>query len=298
MACMSIAQAVDSWITGRLSRQEINQNTADGYRYATMDFIRFVGPETEVGSIEPTDIERWLARPRLNGRPYTAQSLNTRSNPIRAFFRWAAANRLVEWNPMESVGRAKVGKRLPKGLSENETKRLLYGAGMRDRTIILVGLHLGLRRAEIANMEVPHWDRRDNVLYVVGKGNKERTLPVEGELKAALEFWVAIGLGRRTGPFWPSNHRNEGQLSVEHVGRVVKRVADEVEVAATTHSLRHTCASDLVRCGAPTPVVQAWLGHENIATTSLYVVSQSSELRRFADLRHYLPEGLEVPTVA
>lgn len=294
-----IGPTADKWIRGRRARGSINEKTEYGQRLLLEEFAEFVGPDTPLAAVTTSHFEAWLAQPRRNGREYAKQSINSRSNPVRAFLRWAKDSGLIDVDPAASVDRAKAPKRFPKGLGPDEVTRLLWASGMMDRTMILVGVQLGLRRGEIADMNVEHWDRRDDVLYVIGKGDKERTLPVAGEIAQALDAWISMALGgRRSGPVWPSTYAGHDRLSGEQVGRRVKTVAELAGVNATTHSLRHTCGTDLVRAGAPMPIVQWWLGHESIATTGLYVVPGAAELRTFATARTYLPAGLTVPTVA
>lgn len=295
----TISAVSEEWIRSRLARREINPNTAYNQKQLLADFAEFVGQDRQLAEIRRSDFEDWLGQPRNDGTPYTAQSINSRSNPVRAFFRWAAETGAVDRNPTAGVPRAKAPKRQKKGLSENDVQRMLWAAGLMDRTMILVGLHLGLRRAEIAQMRLEHWDRRDEVLYVIGKGNRERTLPVAGEVAEAMHLWCDMGLRNvRTGPFWPSNNHHADQISIEHVGRRIKTVANDAGVKATAHSLRHTCASDLVRAGVPLPIVQAWLGHASVSTTGLYVVPGAGELRAYGSRRAYLPAGLSVPATA
>lgn len=290
---MTFDNLADEWITGRLARREIQPTTAKTLRHWLYDLSDWLGPDYPIESVTLNDIELWLARPRKNGRPYGPQSQRNRAIPIRSFFAWAARTGHIHHDVAAGLQLAKTPKRLRKAIPPDAVARLLWVAGMRDRTILLTGLQLGLRRAEIHGMNVEHWDRTGRLLYVIGKGDKERVLPVEGEMAAALERWVDLGLGgRRAGPMWTTQGAESERLSHSQIGERVRKIAVVAQVAATTHSLRHTCACDMAEAGVPPHVIQEWLGHESLSTTSIYVRARAQELRAVAALREYLPSGL------
>lgn len=294
-----LGDTIEEWLAGRIDRQEIGDTTAAAYRRFLDDLVDHIGPATPLQTISQRDLEGWVGMPRKDGRPYDPQARNTRATPMRVFFQWAHDHGIIPRNPAKGIKRAKRGRRHPKGLAADDVARLLWVSDFRTRTIVLIGVHLGLRRAELHAMDLQHWDRRDRLLYVVGKGDKERTLPLGDEVTAAMRIWADLGLGgRRVGPFWPSDQDPAGRLSLGTIGRTVRETAEVAQVDASTHSLRHTCATDLTRAGVPMNVVQAWMGHEDVATTGLYATATASDLRAFAGARSYLPDGLGLPEAA
>ncbi|MEM7275925.1 MAG: tyrosine-type recombinase/integrase [Actinomycetota bacterium] len=293
-----IGALAEQWLQGAARRGELTGTTPHVYGVYLRNFVRFVGEDTPIGQISTRQVEQWAGQRKRDGSEYAPNSKNTRIKPIRAVFEWAMLVGLVEDDPTRTVRPAKLAKRVRKGLDPEDVTRMLYVAGMRDRTIILVGVQLGLRVEEIAAMDVSDWSRRDRMLYVWGKGSKERTIPVAGEMEGALRTWVHLGLGgRRAGPMWPTRHRKRDRLGKERIAAIVKSVAEVADVDATTHTLRHTCGLDMARIGVPMPIIQAWFGHERVDTTGLYAVPGMGDLRRYADARSYLPAGLEVPDI-
>lgn len=289
----SIESLAEAWIRGRLSRREIQATTAEVHRYWLKDFTEYVGPDTPIDEIAIQHIEDWLTQPKKNGQPYGAQSINNRAMPVRALFAWATRTGRIQINPAAGIQRARTPKRLRKAVAPEAIERMLWVAGMRDRTIILTGVQLGLRRQELHLMNVEHWNRDDRVLYVIGKGDKERVLPVEGEIATALDRWVDMGLGgRRAGPMWALAKGSGDRLSMSQIGQRVRKTAEIAGVKANTHALRHTCASDMAAAGVPAHVIQTWLGHESLNTTAIYMVPLVTELRAVADIRSYLPAAL------
>ncbi len=282
------------WINRKLARREISQATANNYRTNVSGFLRSVGDGVNVADVTAEHIERWLTAPKPDGTVYKAQTMNTRRIPIDGFFGWAHQEGIIATNPTDGIGRAKVGLRFPKFLKPADVDRLLWMADGRDRAIILTGLQLGLRRAEIAAMRLEHWDRDNGTLYVVGKGDKERSLPVQGEICEALTRWVDVGLkGARVGPMWPSTVTAGQELTPGRVGDIVGTVAERAGVDATTHRLRHTCGHDMAAAGVPMPIIQVWLGHASVATTTIYVVPGRDELGGWACARQYLTPRAE-----
>lgn len=280
------------WLNNRANR--FDPETMRIYRMFMSEFAEHVG-DVDVADIDVFDVEEWMAKPKRDGTPYQPNSLNTRMKPIRGFFNWAVDLGLIDRSPARTIGQAAVPDEEPQGLTQDEVTRLLWVSDFRDRTIILVGLHLGLRREEISLMEVQHWTRDDNMFHVKrGKGKKYRVIPVADECQMALETWIDLGLdGRRRGPLWPSVHHSSGRLQKGNISRIVKVRAAQAQVEATAHTLRHTCGTDLSAAGVPQAVIQAWLGHKDIRTTGRYTVPRHYAI--YANVRSYLPTGVDLP---
>lgn len=294
----TIGDVIEPWIVARLARREIMEATAQSHRHWLLDFARFVGPDTPLGAINTRVIEAWLAQPRQDGKPYGAASLKNRANVLRSLFGWAEAGEIVDKNPTTGIQRIRQPKRTPRAVDREEVQRMLWVAGMRDRTIILTAVHLGLRLNELHLQNVEHWSRKDRTLRVVGKGDRERILPVEGELAAALELWVDLGLGgRRAGPMWTTQGADSDRLSRSQIGQRIRNIGLEAGLKVTPHQLRHSCASDLAAAGVPVNVISAWLGHQSLDTTSIYTTVHATALRSFAAIRTYLPNNLAMPSL-
>ena len=196
--------------------------------------------------------------------------------PVKLFFAWAEEQGLVHVNPAKPVKTPRDHNHVPRRLSAEVCAKLLHVADFRATTIIYLGLHLGLRACEISRSNIEDWDRPRETLLVHGKGAKQRVLPVVGEMAMALDMWTTH-LDVRRGPMFPG--QNCERISPAWVSNIVTQTARVARVNATTHMLRHTCASDLVARGVPMPVIQQVMGHSSLATTTRYVVASADELR-------------------
>lgn len=280
--CAPLGELAGAWVTERHARGEITGLTAERYRRSLSLFVCHVGPGTAVASIRPTDFEQWLTSVRpANGRRYRPSSLNTTAQPVRAFFGWCFQRGHVAVDPTSHTGKAKVPERPPRRIGREAVQRLIEAAGFRERTMLLLTVNLGLRLAELAGLYVEDYDRESHLLAVLGKGNRTRVLPVEGEAREALEAWIDHGLRAITGPLWPSpDPAKEGQpMGAGYVGRILSAVGDRCGVKFTPHQLRHTAASDMIEEGIDLAVVQAVLGHRSLSSTTVYVTAAPEHLR-------------------
>lgn len=277
----AIGPLMDRWLTGRLARGEIAQSTGRQQRFHIDDFLAHVEAETPVGRIDTEDIEAWIG----GMTELAASTRNTKVTTIRSFFAWATERETIERNPCIWVRRSKVPKKLPKRVPREQVEKVLEAAPFRERTMIILMLQLGLRRAEVADLRIEHWDRERGLLAVTGKGSKERSLTVTEEAERALTAWLSDG--RTAGPMWPSSHRARTGLSQRTISMNITRVAQDLGLHITPHQYRHTMATDALQAGATLPAVSRALGHESLDTTSVYSSINDGEMREQLEGRSY-----------
>lgn len=284
---VTVGDTIDRWLMGRVARREIAPATAKYYGLALRDFASFVGPDRDICTLAEDDFAAWLGTlTRRDGRAYKTSSANTFSAPVRAFLKWANARGMIPTNPAREIRPAKEPKRLPRNLPDETVEQLLAVGNRRDRTMVLVLALLGLRRAELARMRVQDWDQAARQLRVIGKGDKERPLPVVGQVEEALADWVDY-LDYRVGPMWPSPHDPADSIGPDTVSKIFVRLSKRIGREVTPHQLRHTCATGWVRAGVPLNVVQQLLGHEDISTTQRYLHAADEDLAAAVASRHY-----------
>jgi integrase/recombinase XerD len=227
---------------------------------------------------------------------------------MRGFHRFLVEEGLRGDDPTLDLPSVSVTDMLPKALSEEETELLLgsvVGTGpmvLRDRALLevlygtgarvseVVGLNLGDVIAAVEGSDLP-------LLRVLGKGNKERVVPLGGVARATLADWLS-GQGRPLLEPKKWQRRNDaeavflnargGRLSRVGVFGVVKKYADRVGLAdkVSPHVLRHSCATHMLGRGADVRVVQELLGHASIATTQRYTKVSAEHLRRAYEGAH------------
>ena len=201
---------------------------------------------------------------------------------IRSFYKYLLReNRIVE-DPTLRIDNPKLGRKLPDTLSESEVDALLAApntasaVGYRDRTMLELLYATGLRVTELVTLEVNDLNLRQGVLRVMGKGGKERLVPMGDEAMAWVEGFVRdhrSTLMRRNeseAVLFPSNRGRE--MTRQAFWYLIKRHAAEAGIrhSLSPHSLRHAFATHLVNHGADLRVVQLLLGHSDLSTTQIY----------------------------
>lgn len=233
----------------------------------------------------------WLAAMQSHGA--SAATLQRRSGAARVFFAWALDEGVVADDPARTLKSPKVGRRLPVHLSSDDLSELFAAAtaraaetegpaGVRDVAILEVLYASGIRVSELCGLDLADLDREHRVLRVLGKGNKERTVPIGAPALAAVDRWLtvrgewvretsnALFLGARGGRIDP---------------RVVRRIVHDSLAAVPEapdvgpHGLRHAMATHLLEGGADLRSVQEILGHSSLATTQIYTHVTDERLR-------------------
>jgi site-specific recombinase XerC len=204
---------------------------------------------------------------------------------------WMVSRGIITDDPCEGVERPKIPQSVPRALGPTRITACLDACtDDRDRAVIWLGVGMGLRRAEIANVRWSDYDDHEQTLRVKGKGGHTRLLPVPADVASAL----ARIRGPQSSPVIPRYSGAPGPLNVRSISLIVNRVMRDagVKVAAFdgvgVHSLRHTAASDVLKKSGNLQAVQVMLGHTNLATTARYLrVTGVDDLRVAMEGRNY-----------
>jgi site-specific recombinase XerD len=232
------------------------------------------------------DLRRFLAQ--LTTLGYARASVARRVGAVHTFYRWAAAVGHVRTDPSALLGRPKVASRLPTVLRVPEAAALVEApaaegederdraVALRDRAVLELLYGSGLRVSEVAGLSVESVDLERGRVLVLGKGSKERELPLSDPAREAVREWIRLGRPCLMGPGAPAgalfvNLRNT-RLGVRDIRRLVGRYGDATLTGrrVTPHTLRHSFATHLLEGGADIRAVQELLGHASVATTQRY----------------------------
>ncbi len=222
------------------------------------------------------------------GEPLTPGSRAATLSVVRRFFAFLERQGVILRNPAAAIPLPKVS-RLPRDvLTESQARRLmaapspLAALGKRDRAILELLYGTGLRVGEASRLDVPDLDLREGVLLVrSGKGRKDRVVPVPGRAAAALDVYLLEArpdLARRYDPALFLSAFG-ARLGAAGMRLMIKKHGRAIGVSLTPHTLRHTCATHLLRGGADIRHVQELLGHRSLATTALYTRVAIADLR-------------------
>ncbi len=199
----------------------------------------------------------------------------------RRFYRYMVREQRISEDPTAKVQMPKLGRSLPKTMTEDEVERLLDAPdtddplGMRDRCMLEVLYASGLRVSELVDLRQEHLNLRQGVLRIVGKGNRERLVPLGREAVTWLEKYLQnarriILQERRSEYMFPT--RRSDHMTRQAFWHIIKRYASraQVEQNLSPHTLRHAFATHLLNHGADLRVVQTLLGHSDLSTTQIY----------------------------
>ncbi|MBL68947.1 MAG: tyrosine recombinase [Verrucomicrobiales bacterium] len=216
---------------------------------------------------------------------------------LRAFFKYAASERLVPADIAENLTLPRRWKRLPKALTDSEIKQLLKppaeegSSDLCDTAMLELAYASGLRLAELRELRLEQLHLEEGFITVIGKGNKERVVPVGRAAVAALDRYLAAGRPKLVTPHTPANvflsRRGRPFASSTLWMRIKKRIQHSgITRNLTPHMLRHSFATHLLENGADLRVIQELLGHASISTTEIYTHVAGARLQQVHDEFH------------
>ena len=223
-------------------------------------------------------------------RRLSGESLYLEVAALRAFYRFAETERLLLENPAENLSLPRRWKRLPKSLSSDEIEQLLQPQlpktphTLCDQAVLEVAYASGLRLAELRNLRLEQLHLEAGFINVIGKGNKERVVPIGSKAIEALERYLAQGRPKLVNARSTANvfltKRGTAFAAVTLWLRIRNRVRQAgIGRNVTPHMLRHSFATHLLEHGADLRIIQELLGHASISTTEVYTHVASSRLR-------------------
>jgi integrase/recombinase XerD len=230
----------------------------------------------------------------------SSESLYLQIAALRAFYKFTENEKLLPANIAENLSLPRRWKRLPKSLTNEEIEKLLRPeipetpSSLCDQAILELAYASGLRLSELRNIRLEQLQLDSGFVLVIGKGNKERVVPVGRKAVAVLERYLAAGRPRLITKRSPANvfltQRGTGFSAVTLWLRIKQR-ARRAGIArnVTPHMLRHSFATHLLEHGADLRVIQELLGHANIGTTEIYTHVTGNRLRDIH--RKFHPRG-------
>jgi len=239
-------------------------------------------------------------QPKNSSRRLSSESLYLEIAALRAFFRFAENEKLLASNPAENLSLPRRWKRLPKALSSSEIEKLLSPerpqtpASLCDQAALELAYASGLRLAELRDLRLEQLRLEAGFINVIGKGNKERVVPVGRKAVAALQQYLDAGRPKLVTPRSPANvfltKRGTPFAPVTLWLRIKRRVRRAgLSRNVTPHMLRHSFATHLLERGADLRVIQELLGHASISTTEVYTDVAGKRLREVHKKFHPRP---------
>jgi len=280
--------------------KRFSPHTLTAYRSDLDQFTVFLREEFSLrhpADISHHHVRAWVVH--LLGNDVAVSSVRRKLSVLKTWFRFLLREEIVEANPMQKVQIPKAGKRLPVYVPEKSMHHLLDNmtwpegfAGRRDRLIITLLYHTGMRRAELLGLRVSDVDLESATLRIMGKGQKERLLPFGKKLQTVLADY----LSERAQVVQENDQAliitDKGQAAYpRYIYGVVRKYLSQVTTIEkkSPHVLRHSFATHLSDRGADLNAIKELLGHSNLAATQIYTHNSIEKLKRVYQQAH--PKG-------
>ena len=271
--------------------KRFSQHTVIAYSNDMEQFFSFledIYQSPSLTQISPGFIRSWLAD-LMKTEKMNAKSVNRKISTLKAFFKYQLKTGNLDATPMSIIISPKISKRLPVYVEQNETETLFkhveFNEGFQGATqkLILSLLYTtGMRLGELVHLKQSQVDLKQNVLKVLGKGNKERIIPIGKEIASAIESYLELksGLPDADTVFLLVTVKGK-KLYPRYVYLVVKKYLTLVTTIQkkSPHVLRHTFATHLTNEGADINAVKELLGHSSLAATQIYTHNTIERLK-------------------
>ncbi|MGV3344480.1 site-specific tyrosine recombinase XerD [Enterobacteriaceae bacterium LUAb1] len=290
-------QLLEQFLDALWIERNLAQNTLDAYRCDLHSLAQWLDEKhTELLTAQPDDLQRFLAD-RLEGG-YKATSSARLLSAVRRFYQYCYREKLRHDDPSALLASPRLPQRLPKDLTEAQIERLLQAPSqeepieLRDKAMLELLYATGLRVSELTGLTLSDINLRQGVVRVIGKGNKERLVPVGEEAVHWLEQFMEYGRpwllnGCAIDVLFPS--RRGQQMTRQTFWHRIKHYAVLAGIDSeklSPHVLRHAFATHLLNHGADLRVVQMLLGHCDLSTTQIYTHVATERLRQLHQRHH------------
>ena len=262
---------------------------------AFFDFAVVQYNSKTINEISSSMVRSWLAS--LKEAKIASKTVNRKISSLKSFFKYQLKIGKLEVNPMASIVSLKISKRLPSFIEQKDTATLFNYVefpdtweGKTNRLLLTILYYTGIRLSELINIKELHVDKSNSTLKVLGKGNKERIIPVNNDLLQQINDYILqkkIYFAENLNGFLLIN-KNAKKLYPKYVYNVVKKYLGEVSTneRKSPHILRHTFATHLTNNGADINAIKELLGHSSLASTQIYTHNSIDKLKEAHRLAH------------
>jgi integrase/recombinase XerD len=290
-------ETIDRFLDALWMERGVSDNTLSAYRSDLQKYTLWLDKNnSEITIAEESHVRNYLAS--MQGR--TARTMARHLSSIRRLYSYLVREGMMKHDPSARIEAPKIGRQLPKSLTETEVEELLKAPdtgtslGLRDRTMLEILYASGLRVSELISLQVGQVNLRQGVVRVLGKGSKERLVPLGEEAVEWLTRYQQSArvelLGQKiSDALFPT--KRGAAMSRQAFWYLIKRYAVIAGINKTIspHVLRHAFATHLLNHGADLRVVQMLLGHSDISTTQIYTHVARERLKNLHAVHH--PRG-------
>ena len=293
------SKMIDSFLDSLWLEQGLSKSTLDAYR-SDLKLLKVWAKnrELKMDEISRPDLLEFIAFKAEQGS--SARTSARMLSSLRRFYTYLMQQEIISTNPTDKISMPKIGRSLPVLLTENEVLKLIKAPntkkqlGFRDRVMLELLYATGLRVSELVKLEVNQVNLNQGYLRVMGKGDKERLVPMGKTAKRWMKNYLngpiqEILNDRQSDCLFPT--RTSTSISRQAFWQIIKKYAMKVGISAklSPHSLRHAFATHLINHGADLRVVQMLLGHSDLSTTQIYTHIAQHRLKDLHEKHH--PRG-------
>ncbi|MBK8288066.1 MAG: site-specific tyrosine recombinase XerD [Cellvibrionales bacterium] len=277
---ISSSPVIQQYLDNVWLEKGLSKHTLSAYRSDLDHFFHWLEPQDiNFAQVSKVDIQTYLSHMLAKGA--NARSSARFLSCIRGFYRFLVREKIVSHDPTLDIQSPKLGRALPKFLTESEVEKLLAApdlsdpVGLRDRAMLELLYACGLRVSELTGLTVGSLNLRQGVVRVTGKGNKERLIPMGQEAMLWLERYntearASLLDNQPAEILFPSNRAQPmTRQTFWHRIKLYAKKAD-IRTPLSPHTMRHAFATHLLNHGADLRVVQLLLGHSDLSTTQIY----------------------------
>ena len=290
---------IDNYCDSVWIEKGLSKNTVSSYMSDLLQLSKWLKKQNkDLHNCTESDLNSFLASKIDRGNSTT--SVNRALSSIKGFYNWLIHNNYLSINPSELLEPPKIGRKLPVNISEEDVEKILnapqlsLSKGVRDKTILELLYATGLRISELTNLKLNQVDLSRGIVRVIGKGNKERIIPIG---KTALT-WLSNFINNYRQDFIVNQNNNYiflnkkgNPLSRKSCWSIITNYSKKTipNKKFSPHSLRHAFATHLLNNGADLRSVQMLLGHSSLSTTQIYTHVAKERLINFHNKYH--PRG-------
>ena len=269
---------IEGFIDGVWMEKGLSKNTLSAYRQDLFNFNSWL-KDSKLENVDKIKLLEYLAYRLKQG--YSTRSTARTLSSLRAFYAFLVAKSVILDNPTSKIDSPKLGHSLPKILSEEDVEKLIKAPdtktsiGLRDRAMLELLYACGLRISELIKLDILDLNVRQGLVKVMGKGDKERLVPMGEESLDWISLYLSYGrsllLKNNQSSYLFLSNRGKGMTRQTFWYRI-KQYATKagVDESLSPHTLRHAFATHLINHGADLRTVQLLLGHTSLSTTQIY----------------------------
>ena len=262
---------------------------------AFFDFISSEYGSPDIVAITSSMVRSWLAS--LKQGKIASKTINRKISTLKSFFKYQLKKETIEVDPMTPILSLKISRRLPSFVEQKDIKTLFSYVefpdtweGKTDRLLLMIFYQTGIRLSELISIKDSHVDKSNSTIKVLGKGNKERLIPVSNQLLQLIDAYISekkSSIENQSSPFLLVRKKGE-KLYPKYVYNTVKKYLGNVSTneRKSPHVLRHTFATHLTNNGADINAVKELLGHSSLASTQVYTHNSIEKLKEVHKLAH------------